>query len=31
MARETPTASLSQKMTQDAVVVLAAPPGPLCK
>ncbi len=29
-ARETGNVSLSQKLTQDAVVVLAAPPGALC-
>lgn len=30
MAREIPSVSLSQQMTQDALVILAAPPGVLC-
>lgn len=30
MSRESPTVSLSQKLTQDALVILAAPPGALC-
>ena len=30
MERVAPSVSLSQQMTQDALVIFAAPPGPLC-